>query len=86
MSVLSWPFPRASCQSIPHLRTTTLLTLCAVSLLCALPGLAADFYVSNSGSDDNSGIAPTAAWRSLTKVNSFGFAPGDAIHFECGSQ
>ncbi len=86
MSVSSGLFLRASCQRIPYLRTTISLTLCAVLLLCALPGIAADYYVSNSGSDDSSGIAPAAAWSSLMKVNGFAFAPGDAIHFECGGQ
>jgi len=62
-----------------------LLTFCVVSLLFALPANAAEHYVSNAGDDDNSGTASTAAWKSIAKLNSFQFAPGDVIHFERGS-
>ena len=33
------------------------------------------------GRDSNSGHAPDAAWRSLNKVNSFAFQPGDTVLF-----
>ncbi|NOY82850.1 MAG: hypothetical protein GXP31_17775 [Kiritimatiellaeota bacterium] len=44
----------------------------------------AEYYVSNSGNDDNPGTTPAQAWRSLAKINAFRFAPGDVIRFEKG--
>jgi hypothetical protein len=44
------------------------------------------FYVDNvSGSDSNSGTSSTAPWKSLGKVNSIAFQPGDAVNFKRGS-
>jgi hypothetical protein len=43
------------------------------------------YYISLLGNDNNSGTSPTSAWRSLSKVNSMTFAPGDQILFEGGS-
>ncbi len=53
-------------------------------MTCAAPLFAAEYYVSHSGADNNSGTTPAQAWRTLTKVNQFKFAPGDVIRFEKG--
>lgn len=45
---------------------------------------ATDYYVSNSGSDANSGTSTGSPWASLTKVNSFTFTYGDHIYFNRG--
>jgi hypothetical protein len=43
------------------------------------------YYVdSASGSDSNSGTSTTAAWQTLSKVNSVTFQPGDQILFKSG--
>jgi hypothetical protein len=42
------------------------------------------YYVSTSGNDSNAGTSTSAPWRSLTKVNSTTFQPGDVIRFEAG--
>lgn len=42
------------------------------------------YYVSSSGNDDNSGLSKRAPWRSLEKVNSYKFKPGDIICFKRG--
>ena len=42
------------------------------------------YYVSNSGSDSNSGTSPTAAWRTITKANSVSLQPGDSLLFQGG--
>lgn len=43
---------------------------------------AATYYVdSTNGSDSNAGTSSAAAWKSLTKVNSASFSPGDSILF-----
>lgn len=43
-----------------------------------------DYYVSNAGSDSNSGTDPDSPWATLERVNTFHFRPGDTIHFKCG--
>jgi hypothetical protein len=44
------------------------------------------FYVDDTGgSDSNSGTSSTDPWKSLGKVNSTAFQPGDAINFKRGS-
>lgn len=45
---------------------------------------AQNYYVSNYGSDKNSGTSPDSPWESIAKVNNFSFAPGDVVHFRCG--
>ncbi|WP_369753141.1 right-handed parallel beta-helix repeat-containing protein [Flavobacterium sp. WC2409] len=42
------------------------------------------YYVSNSGSDVNSGISQLASWNSILKINSFKFSEGDRILFHRG--
>jgi len=45
---------------------------------------AADYYVDPAGNDSNSGTSPAAPWRSLGKVNSTVFQPGDKVLFKRG--
>ncbi len=42
------------------------------------------YFISPSGNDANSGILPETAWKTITKVNSMNFEPGDQILFEGG--
>ena len=42
------------------------------------------YYVSATGNDSNAGTSTSAPWRSLSKVNSKTFQPGDTIRFESG--
>lgn len=42
------------------------------------------YYVSNEGSDSNSGLSPEEAWCSLDKVNQVNLSSGDAVFFERG--
>jgi hypothetical protein len=42
------------------------------------------YYVSPFGDDTKSGSAPAEAWRSVAKINSTNFSPGDQILFEKG--
>ena len=49
--------------------------------------LAIDYFISQSaGNDDNSGISPAAAIKSLTRVNNLSLSPGDALYFHKGYQ
>lgn len=45
---------------------------------------AQDYFISNSGNDNNNGTTQETPWYSLQKVNSFKFLPGDVIHFKSG--
>lgn len=46
---------------------------------------ATNYYVSSSlGNDSNSGLSESSPWRTLTKVNSVTFRPGDRILFKVG--
>ena len=42
------------------------------------------YYVDPDGNDDNSGTSPTSAWKTLAKVDSTTFRPGDQILFKSG--
>lgn len=42
------------------------------------------YYVSNGGDDNNDGLSPTTAWKTLEKANSFTYKNGDAVLFERG--
>ncbi|MCC6409200.1 MAG: right-handed parallel beta-helix repeat-containing protein [Planctomycetes bacterium] len=46
---------------------------------------ATDYFVSPSGKDTNSGKSAAQAWKTLAKVSSFDFAPGDRILLESGA-
>ena len=55
-------------------------------LLCLPPvARAATYYVDHdSGSDANSGLSESAAWKSINKVNHASLAPGDQVLFRRG--
>lgn len=42
------------------------------------------YYVSRNGSDSNDGRSTQTPWKSLDKVNTFTFSPGDSILFKRG--
>jgi hypothetical protein len=68
------------------------LIMTAVLSGVTLNALAANYYVSSAGSDNNNGTSNTNAWRTVAKVNSrakvnsstFPFQPGDNIYFRRG--
>jgi len=46
---------------------------------------AKDYYVNAlEGSDSNSGTSKTEAWKTINKVNTYSFKPGDIIYFKKG--
>jgi len=55
-------------------------------LLSTPPARAATYYVSDAGSDTNTGTSPRVAWRTLTRVNAGRLGPGDRILFRRGDQ
>ena len=42
------------------------------------------YYVSAEGDDENDGLSPESAWKTLAKVSSFDFCEGDAVRFRRG--
>lgn len=47
--------------------------------------LAATYYVdATNGTDYNNGLSPSTSWKTIAKVNSSGFQPGDYILFKRG--
>ena len=44
-----------------------------------------DYYISNSGSDSNSGTSISSPWKTISKVNSILLKPGDRISFRRGN-
>lgn len=47
--------------------------------------MAAEYYVdSSAGSDSNPATSPSAPWKTIAKVNSVRFSPGDVISFKRG--
>ena len=63
-----------------------LLCLTSLILLLGLAGMvqATTYYVSPSGNDNNAGTSTSTAWKTIAKVNSRTFAPGDSILFQGG--
>ena len=58
-----------------------LLSLTNVSL----PAYATTYYVdATNGNDFNNGLSPETAWKTISKVNSMNFKPGDTILFKRG--
>lgn len=42
------------------------------------------YYIDNNGSDSSDGLSPSKAWKTLSKVNSATFQPGDSVLFKRG--
>ena len=50
----------------------------------SLSAHATSYYVSAAGNDFNSGTSELTPWKSISKVNSIQFAPGDNLYFRGG--
>jgi len=61
---------------------TYLFTVCFILACCNLQ--ATTYYVSNTGSDSNTGTSTISTWKTLDKVNNYSFEPGDSILFKRG--
>jgi hypothetical protein len=61
--------------------------LIPLALIILLPSAVAatDYYVdATGGNDNNDGLSPSNAWKTIAKVNSETFQPGDSILFKRG--
>jgi len=76
-----------SCATWDNVLLPTRVLLFTVVCIIAQPSLATDYYVDAAeGKDTNSGAEPDLAWRTLDKVNSTSFEPGDRILLAAGSR
>jgi parallel beta-helix repeat protein len=67
------------------LRIVQPLIACLLYGLWAIhPAHAADYFVSPSGNDANSGLAQSAPWRTILKVNATTLRAGDRVLFQGG--
>lgn len=77
-------------RSAPRALASALCALAAVFLSIALVpagtanAASSTYYVSATGNDTNAGTSSEAPWRTLGKVNSTSFQPGDTIRFHAG--
>lgn len=61
------------------------LLICGISLLTCTKVQAANYYVdSASGNDSQAGTSESAPWKTLSKLHSMNFQPGDVISFKKG--
>jgi hypothetical protein len=64
---------------------TVLVTLFFFLHLSVIQAQATLYYVSNNGNDSSAGTTAQSAWKTLGKVSSFSFQPGDQILLARGS-
>jgi hypothetical protein len=70
----------------PVIRFLVAVLSVSLTVPMALSAKARTFYVDSAkGNDAGSGLTPEAPWKTLSKVNSFAFLPGDRIFFKSGS-
>jgi hypothetical protein len=83
-------FPRCSLRisrfSRPPLLSLTLFFIISSALSSTIPETrAATYHVdATSGNDTNNGLSPDTPWKTIAKVNSSAFNPGDQILFRRG--
>jgi hypothetical protein len=54
-----------------------------VLLICQFAG-ATNYYLANTGNDNNQGKSPDQAWYSIDRLNNTRLQPGDSIFFRSG--
>ena len=50
------------------------------------PGIYSNYYVSKAGNDNNSGLSPELAWKTIAKINLTTLAPGSTVYFKRGDE
>ncbi|MBN1184949.1 MAG: T9SS type A sorting domain-containing protein [Bacteroidales bacterium] len=70
-----------------HKKKTFFSTIVVILFfICGINVSATSYYVSNSGNDAANGTSPATAWKTISKINSTTFSPGDSIKFRCGDR
>jgi len=66
-------------------KALVLVIVASVMWISSAEVCAVNYYVDATGGDDNNnGRSDATAWKTISKVNSFNFQPGDAILFKKG--
>lgn len=60
------------------------LFLVSLLLTNVLTSFATNYYVSNAGNDNNTGLSDKTPWKTLQKLSSKTFIAGDTIFLKCG--
>ena len=61
---------------------TMIIVISTFFIMCSI-GWTATYYVdATNGNDNNSGLSPSSAWKTIAKVNSSNFNPGAQILFK----
>lgn len=61
-----------------------IVTSLSTSFCCAAPRTGSGYFISPDGNDNNDGRSVETPWKTLEKVNTSKFKPGDTIRFEGG--
>ena len=77
------PTPTATASGTPRATPGASPSPTASSQPTPAPG-GTGYYVDPAGDDANSGKSPGAAWRTVARVNSKSFNPGDVVYFRRG--
>lgn len=72
-------------NKLTKLASLLICSIVPVYFLSATSVSASTYYVdATSGSDANNGLSLTGSWKTVAKVNSSTFVPGDSVLFKCG--
>jgi len=74
------PTTTTSTTIVPTTTTTSSTTTTSTT---TINSFVPKYFVANSGNDSNNGLSIGTAWKTISKVNSMVFAPGDTIGFKC---
>jgi hypothetical protein len=53
-------------------------------MIIAFVGNSTNYYLSNTGSDNNTGTSISSPWKTIAKLNTITYQPGDTIFFKSG--
>lgn len=62
------------------------LLICLIIFSTEIVSAQSVYYVSSQGDDSKTGISESSAWRTIGKVNSVRFNPGDIVNFKSGQK
>ncbi|WP_052273139.1 right-handed parallel beta-helix repeat-containing protein [Flavihumibacter solisilvae] len=70
------------------MKKKSFLIIFSIALLSGgrMYGQSKSYYVSATGKDSNDGLSASSAWRTIEKINSYDFKPGDSLFLEGGSR
>ena len=75
---------RFECQMVTRMLLVLLFILPVLMYLNSTEAVAAVYYVSNEGLDNNDGKSPEISWCTIARVNTEPLVPGDVVLFRRG--